>query len=200
MYKLRHEVLEFCCNVKFWFEMLLVWFITIFLNGIKNELKIVQILSFYHSSIFLKLLIMDNIPNNSKHSVKSLPYLVEIFLSTRSKTHHKLGRSSAKVNLHRQPIVKHRHDHKHCRRKMELIPWFIHRVNWSRFIYFQTGNEKNSFQWFGSRETRERMRRGVRLHKAETMLMGGVSIAQSHKHNKHFQEPIILQEVLNVSS
>lgn len=43
-------------------------------------------------------------------------------------------------------------------------------------------------------------REGYRVtHKAE-LTMGGVSIAQSHKHNKHFEEPIILQEVTNASS
>lgn len=70
------------------------------------------------------------------------------------------------------------------------IPLYL--VAWS--------NEKNSFQWFHN-EASEEKREGYQIsHKAKTTRMGGVSIAQSHKHNKYFQELIILHEVSNASS
>lgn len=77
---------------------------------------------------------------------------------------------------------------------MELIPWFIRWVNRSRLYSLSPSDEKTRLWWL-PRHVEER-REGYRIaHKAEsTLSKGGVSLAQSHKHNKHFQEPIILQE------
>lgn len=60
---------------------------------------------------------------------------------------------------------------------------------------FTLAERRETRLWWLPRHVEER-REGYRIaHKAEsTLRKGGVSPAQSHKHNKHFQEPIILQE------
>lgn len=71
------------------------------------------------------------------------------------------------------------------------IPLYLFSLNFekTRFSGLSNGNDERTPE-----------RRGCRITlKAVGSLKGGASIAQSHKHNKHFQEPIILQEIFERS-
>lgn len=95
------------------------------------------------------------------------------------------GRSEARVDLRSQPIVKRRHDHTTVsRRKMELIPWFIHDL--ALFIFIQAERSETRSGGFDSREgpglcgTREReARAGIalqrRTRRGQKTPMGGAS-------------------------
>lgn len=60
---------------------------------------------------------------------------------------------------------------------------------------FSYCDEKNLCGIEKKEGSRSRVREERGTDKAESTIMGGVSIAQSHKHNKHVKELIILHEV-----